>query len=133
MMNQTEPQNTETLDHVLDETECPVARMRLLSDGINPNNRFFEPDDVIGDRGCTACGNCVDACPVVREKYRFVFLQSQRTSMALENMVGIECRRCYKCIVSCPQVSKAVKEYALGFRRGEKTVHLLAALTIVLL
>lgn len=132
-MNQFEGDNTATLDFVLDETECPAAKTRLLSDGIHPNNRFFKPGEVTGDRGCTACGNCVDACPVVSEKYRFVFFQNQRTSMALETMVGIECRRCYKCIVSCPQVSKSVKEYALGFRRGEKAVHLLTAVNVGLL
>jgi cytochrome b subunit of formate dehydrogenase len=125
--------NGKTLDFLLNERECPVARMRLFSHGINQNNRFFLPDEVTGDKGCTACGNCVDACPVVKEKYRFVFLQNQRTSMALENMVGVECRRCFKCIVSCPQVSKPVKEYGLSFRRGEKIVHLLTAIFIVLL
>lgn len=124
---------SKTLDLLLDETECPVARMRLFSDGINSNNRFFSPNDVIGDRACLACGNCVDACPVVRENHRFVFEQNQRTSMALENMVGVECRRCYKCIVACPQVSKPVKEYTSAFRRGEKIVHLLTAALILML
>ncbi len=130
-MVQSAQLNTKSVDFLLDEIECPVARMRLLSDGINQNNRFFLPDEVAGDRGCTACGNCVDACPVVEEKHHFVFLQNQRTSMALENMVGIECRRCFKCIASCPQVNKPLKEYALAFRRGERMVHLLTAIIIV--
>ena len=130
-MTQSAQMNIRTVDLLLDEAECPVARMRLLSDGVNQNNRFLLPDEVTGDKGCTACGNCVDACPVVREKYRFVFTQNQRTSMALENMVGIECRRCYNCIVSCPQVSKPIKEYALAFRRGEKIIHLLTAFIII--
>lgn len=130
-MTQAAQMNIRTVDLLLDEVECPVARMRLLSDGVNQNNRFLLPDQVTGDRGCTACGNCVDACPVVKEKYRFVFPQNQRTSMALEHMVGIECRRCYKCIVSCPQVSKPIKEYALAFRRGERIIHLLTALVII--
>ena len=51
--------------------------------------------------------------------------------MALENMVGTECRRCYKCVIACPQVSKSIKEYTLAFRRGEKIVHLLAALLVI--
>jgi cytochrome b subunit of formate dehydrogenase len=122
--------NTNAVDLLLDEGNCPVARMRLFSEGIHLNNRFFRPDVVIGDRGCIACGNCVDACPVVREKHAFVFQQSQRTSMALENLVGEECRRCYKCIVGCPQVSKFIKEYSLCFRRGEKIVHLMTAAII---
>lgn len=123
--------NTKIMDLLLDETECPVARMRLFSEGISVNARLFVPDDIIGDMGCIACGNCVDACPVVKEEYRFVFVQNQRTSMALENMVGQECRRCYKCVVACPQVSKPIKEYASAFRRGEKIVHLLTAGIII--
>jgi len=123
--------NFNMIDWLLDETECPVARMRLFSEGINTNARLFNPDDVLGDRACIACGNCVDSCPVVKEKYGFVFLQNQRTSMALETMVGNECRRCYKCVNACPQVTKSIKEYALAFRRGEKIVHFLSAAIVV--
>lgn len=125
--------NTKALDPLLDETQCPVARTRLLSSGVNQNTRLFKPTPVVGDKGCLACGNCVDACPVVREKKGFVFLQNQRTSMALEHMVGEECRRCFSCIKACPQVTKGVKEYAGAFRRGEKIVHFLTAAIIVLL
>lgn len=120
-------------DYILDEALCPVARMRLFSDGMNPNTRIFQHEAVIGDRACLACGNCVDACPVVRDKERFVLIQNQRTSMALEHLVAEECRRCYRCVLSCPQVSKSNKEYAASFRRGEKIVHLLIAVCIVLL
>ena len=123
--------STRTLDSILDETQCPVARMRLFSEGISLNSRLFIPDEVLGDKGCLACGNCVDACPVVKEEYGFVFVQNQRTSMSLENMVGEECRRCYKCIVACPQVTKMIKEYAAAFRRGERIVHLLTAVLII--
>lgn len=120
-------------DYILDQILCPVARMRLLSDGINENTRLFLHEQVIGDKACLACGNCVDACPVVTEKHGFVTLPNQRTSMALEHMVGLECRRCYRCIQSCPQVNKPIKEYAASFRRGEKIIHLLAATSIVML
>jgi len=123
--------NIQMIDLLLNETECPVARMRLFSEGINLNTRLFMPDAVLGDRACIACGNCVDSCPVVKEKNGFVWLQNQRTSMALETMVGIECRRCYKCIIACPQVSKSIKEYALAFRRGEKIVHFLTAAIVI--
>jgi len=51
--------------------------------------------------------------------------------MNLENVVQEECRRCYRCILACPQVSKNLKESAAGHRRVEKIVHLLAAFTIV--
>lgn len=111
------------LTRILDTANTPVARMRLFSEGIRTNNRTVEYEAVTGDRGCLACGNCVDACPVVREKRRFVFTGNQRTSMALETVVGDECRRCYNCVRFCPQVSKHTKEYVLGFRRGEKVVH----------
>ena len=120
-------------DFLLDEAICPVSRMRLFSEGVNQNTRIFQYDAVVGDRACLACGNCVDACPVVKDKQRFVFIQNQRTSMALENIVGPECRRCYSCIQACPQVSKTNKDYAAGFRRGEKIVHFLLGFTIILL
>ncbi|MFH1351871.1 MAG: cytochrome b/b6 domain-containing protein [Pseudomonadota bacterium] len=129
-MNRSLKWKSRTVDLLLDEKNCPVARMRLLSEGLSLNNRLFIPDDVIGDKGCLSCGNCVDACPVVREKYRFIFMQNRRTSMALENMVGEECRRCYKCIMACPQVTKPMKEYSSAFRRGEKIVHTLSALLV---
>ncbi len=123
--------NTPMLGFLLDENRSPVARMRLFSEGVNENHRILAGDEVVGDKGCMACGNCVDACPVVKDKHRFVFIQNQRSSMALENMVAEECRRCYNCIKSCPQVSKPIKEYAAGFRRAEKTIHFLTAAIIL--
>lgn len=128
----TQPKNYLT-SFILDENNSPVARMRLLSDGMNNNNRLLACEPVIGDKACIACGNCVDACPVVAENYGFIYLQNQRTSMSLENMVGLECRRCYRCIHSCPQVDKPIKEYAASYRRGEKAIHMLVAISIVLL
>ncbi|MEJ2246785.1 MAG: 4Fe-4S dicluster domain-containing protein, partial [Acidobacteriota bacterium] len=124
---------SKNLRHILDNNNCPVARLRLFSDGIATNNRIVEYEPITADRGCLACGNCVDACPVVREKRRFVFTGNQRTSMSLENIVGEECRRCYACIRSCPQVSKTTKEFAFGFRRGEKIVHAFTATLIFIL
>ena len=121
------------MDLLLDENCSPVARMRLFSSGVNFNTRVLNHEQIAGDKACLACGNCVDACPVVREKHRFIFLQNQRTSMSLEHMVGVECRRCYRCIKSCPQVALEIKEYAAGYRRSEKIIHLLLALTILFL
>ena len=132
-MNGANQPKHQLTDYVLDEIICPVARMRLLSEGINDNNRLLAYEAVIGDKACLSCGNCVDACPVVTENHGFIYLPNQRTSMALEHMVGLECRRCYRCIQSCPQVDKPIKEYAAGFRRGEKIIHLLTAISIVLL
>ncbi len=127
-----QPKNHLT-NYILDEILCPVARMRLLSGGMNENTRLLAYEQVIGDKACIACGNCVNACPVVAEKHGFIYLPNQRTSMALEHMVGLECRRCYRCIQSCPQVDKPIKEYAASFRRGEKVIHMLVATSIVLL
>jgi cytochrome b subunit of formate dehydrogenase len=132
-MKADNPPNNYLTDYILDEIICPVARMRLLSDGINENTRLLAHDHVIGDKACIACGNCVDACPVVEEKHGFIYLPNQRTSMALEHMVGLECRRCYRCIKSCPQVDKPIKEYAANFRRGEKVIHMMVAASIVFL
>jgi cytochrome b subunit of formate dehydrogenase len=117
--------------HLLDEAWSPVARFRLLSDGVNENTRLLDSSQVTGDRACLACGNCVDVCPVVKLNVGLVIDQNQRTSMSLENYVQEECRRCYRCVETCPQVSKDLKEYTAGFRRVEKIVHLLAAFTIV--
>lgn len=119
--------------YLLDETRSPVPRFRLLSRGVNDNTRLLQSERVVGDAACLACGNCIDNCPVVRQNVGRVFLQNQRTSMALENIVQEECRRCYRCVNSCPQVSKPLKEYTLGYRRVEKIVHMLAALTIIAL
>lgn len=117
--------------HLLDEAWSPVARFRLLSHGVNENTRLLDSSQVIGDCACFACGNCVDACPVVKLNVGLVIDQNQRTSMSLENYVQEECRRCYRCVKSCPQVSKDLKEYTAGFRRVEKIVHLLATFTVV--
>ena len=132
-MKAADQPNSYLTEYVLDEVFCPVARMRLLSGGVNENTRLLAYQSVIGDKACLSCGNCVDACPVVTEKLGFIYLPNQRTSMALEHMVGLECRRCYRCIQSCPQVDKPMKEYAASYRRGEKIIHLLVAISIILL
>ncbi len=116
---------------ILDEARSPVARFRMLSPGINGNTRLRDEAQVVGDGGCLACGNCVDQCPVVKREKGRVFIQNQRTSMALETVVQEECRRCYRCVNACPQVSKQLKETVQAHRRVEKIVHLLAAFCIV--
>lgn len=120
-------------NYLLDLNRSPVARFRLMSQGVNTNTRLVGSDETAGDCACLACGNCVDACPVVRHNVGMVFQQNLRTSMSLENFVQEECRRCYRCVNSCPQVGKELKEYTQGYRRVEKIVHLLAAATIILL
>lgn len=115
---------------LLRDNFSPVARMRLYSRGVQTNNRLAHHETPTADKGCLACGCCIDNCPVVREKLRQEFRQNRRTSMSLENIVGDDCRRCYRCVRSCPQVSKETKEFVWGYRRKEKFVHAAMATAI---
>ena len=111
----------EILDQILDRAHPPVARFRIISSGLARNHTLKVSEDLTGTKACLACGNCVDACPVVASKPpQTMFV---RTSMLLENVVGTECRRCYKCVAVCPQVSRAVKDHVRGFRRIERASH----------
>lgn len=114
---------TAVLDEVLEAGVPPVARCRLLSAGLSSAQAVDERLAAGGQKGCLACGNCVDACPVFLKMKGRAALPSQRTSMYLETVVGSSCLRCYMCIRACPQVSKAVKDYAARYRLAEKVVH----------
>jgi ferredoxin len=106
--------NREVADMVLQTKEPPVARFRLLSKGMEPYHRLFIADpacEVAGDKGCLACGNCVDSCPVLRKHPEKFDKTAQRTSFALESCVGEECEQCYSCVLACPQVDTAYKDY----------------------
>jgi ferredoxin len=99
-------------DRLLEIKEPPVARFRLLSKGIEPYHRLYlESDEIDGDKACIACGNCVDSCPVLRREPERNDLTPQRTSFALETTVGEDCELCFSCILSCPQVDTAIKDY----------------------
>ena len=101
-------------DIILDTKEPPVARFRLLSRGMEPYHRLDikdEESDVTGDKGCLACGNCVDSCPVLRKFPERFQLTEQRTSFALEACVGEDCEQCYSCVLACPQVDTSYKDY----------------------
>jgi ferredoxin len=39
--------------------------------------------------------------------------------MALENLVGADCDRCYACVLSCPQVDTTIKHYIVNRRMIE--------------
>jgi len=104
----------EVADIILDVREPPVARFRLLSRGIEPYHRLDvkDPDsDIVGDKGCMACGNCVDSCPVLRREPGRFDKTEQRTSFALEACVGEDCEQCYACVLACPQVDTGYKDY----------------------
>jgi ferredoxin len=106
--------NKEMADHILKVKEPPVARFRLLSRGMEPCHRLFIKDphsDVVGDKACLACGNCIDSCPVLRREPERFAKTEQRTSFALEACVGEDCEQCYSCVLACPQVDTAYKDY----------------------
>lgn len=106
--------NREVADIILDKKEPPVARFRLLSKGMEPCHRLYLTDaecDITGDKGCLACGNCIDSCPVLRKDPSRFEKTEQRTSFALEACVGEDCEQCYSCVLACPQVDTAYKDY----------------------
>ncbi|MEW6111533.1 MAG: hypothetical protein AB1473_13055 [Thermodesulfobacteriota bacterium] len=104
----------EVADIILDKKEPPVARFRLLSKGMEPYHRLNIPTgvlDLCGDKGCLACGNCIDSCPVLRKNPDRFEKTEQRTSFALEACVGEDCEQCFSCVLACPQVDTAYKDY----------------------
>lgn len=119
----TYSQNKEMINSILDTAWSPVAKFRLLSSGVSPNNLLDGGEKIVGQKECIACGNCVDACPVVLRERGRVDLQTQRTSLHLEEIVDDACIRCYRCIQSCPQVDPKLKIVAVRHRMTEKVVH----------
>ena len=115
------PHRTEILDEILDRAHPPVPRCRIISSGLAPNHTLQVAEDLSGTRACLSCGNCVDACQVVATKAEGTMFV--RTSMLLEHVVAEECRRCYQCVASCPQVNQAIKDYVRSFRRIERASH----------
>ena len=106
--------NRDIADEVLKIKEPPVARFRLLSRGMEPYHRLDikdEASDITGDKACLACGNCIDSCPVLRKHPERFVKTEQRTSFALEACVGEDCEQCYSCVLACPQVDTAYKDY----------------------
>jgi ferredoxin len=106
--------NREVADIVLGAKEPPVARFRLLSKGMEPYHRLYIQDpgsEITGDKACIACGNCIDSCPVLRRDPKRFEKTEQRTSFALESCVGEDCEQCYSCVLACPQVDTAYKDY----------------------
>jgi ferredoxin len=106
--------NKEIADTILKTKEPPVARFRLLSKGMEPYHRLYiaeESCDITGDKGCLACGNCIDSCPVLRKDPSRFEKTEQRTSFALESCVGEDCEQCYSCVLACPQVDTAYKDF----------------------
>lgn len=111
-------QKIQVLNAVLDIKEPPVARCRLLSRGIEPYHRLYLENgaSIDGDKACIGCGNCIDSCPVLRREPARRSKTIQRTSMALEILVADDCEQCYACVLSCPQVDTAIKDYVVEDR-----------------
>lgn len=117
---QTDVKDVEGILNEILNTRCPpVARCRLLSSGFNPGHMLNITEDITGHKECIGCGNCIDACPFLfREPYRRDKTE-QRTSMALESIVGEDCDQCGSCILVCPQVDTTIKNYVVNRRLVE--------------
>jgi ferredoxin len=104
------------LNEVLNTRSPPVARCRLLSSGFSPTHTLEVSEDLAGVKACLGCGNCLDICPVLAREPRRREKTEQRTSMALESLVGEDCDRCDACVLSCPQVDTTIKHYIVNRR-----------------
>lgn len=113
------------LELVLDISESPVARCRLLSSGFGPSHTLKVRDELTGTRACLGCGNCVDICSLLAREPARLKRTAQRTSLALETMVGTDCDRCYQCVLACPQVDTTIKHYIVKSRAIEQLRYLL--------
>lgn len=108
------------LHEILSTASPPVARCRLLSSGFSPTHTLDITEDLAGIKACLGCGNCIDICPVLAREPRRRERTEQRTSMALENLVGEDCDRCYACVLVCPQVDTTIKHYIVNRRMIEE-------------
>lgn len=125
-------QNRGLITNILDTPETPVAKMRLLSSGISPNNLLESENNLEGQKVCIACGNCVDACPVILREMDCIDFQPNRNSLYLETSVGESCLRCYQCIQACPQVDRGIKLTAARHRATERILHWWLAIAYVI-
>ena len=107
------------LHEILSITSPPVARCRLLSSGFSPTHALEVSENLAGVKACLGCGNCIDICPVLAREPGRRNKTEQRSSMALENLVGADCDRCYACVLSCPQVDTTIKHYIVNRRMIE--------------
>jgi ferredoxin len=104
------------LHDILNTVTPPVARCRLLSSGMSPGHALEVSEDLTGTKACLGCGNCIDICTVLAREPKRREKTEQRSSMALENLVGEDCDRCYACVLACPQVDTTIKHYIVNRR-----------------
>jgi ferredoxin len=109
----------EILNQVL-STRCPpVGRCRLLSSGFGTAHALNILENISGHKECLGCGNCVDICPFLSREPARRERTGQRTSMALESIVGEDCDLCDACVLVCPQVDTTIKSYVVNHRMVE--------------
>ncbi len=107
------------LNEVLNTHSPPVGRCRLLSSGISATHALNIAEDIVGHKECLGCGNCIDICPILFREPSRREKTEQRTSMALETLVGEDCDLCHACTLVCPQVDTTVKNYIVNHRMVE--------------
>ena len=107
------------LNEILNTKSPPVSRCRLLSSGFNPGHALDITEDISGHKECIGCGNCIDICPFLFREPSRRQKTEQRTSMALESIVGEDCDQCGACILVCPQVDTTIKNYVVSRRMVE--------------
>ena len=107
------------LNQILNTHSPPVGRCRLLSSGFSPAHALNIAEDISGHKECLGCGNCVDICPILLREPSRREKTEQRTSMALESIVGEDCDQCDACILVCPQVDTTIKNYVVNRRMVE--------------
>jgi ferredoxin len=115
--------NIKEIETILNEvlnTKCPpVGRCRLLSSGFGTAHSLNIAEENSGHKECLGCGNCVDICPLLTREPSRREKTAQRTSMALESIVGEECDLCDACVLVCPQVDTTIKNYVVSHRMVE--------------
>jgi len=109
----------EVLNKILNTASPPVARCRLLSSGFGESYALNIEEDIRGHKECLGCGNCIDICPFLFREPSRRNKTEQRTSMALETIVGTDCDECDACVLACPQVDTTVKNYVVQHRMIE--------------
>ena len=107
------------LNEILNIKSPPVGRCRLLSSGFSPGHALNIMEDISGHKECLGCGNCIDICPFLSREPSRREKTEQRTSMALESIVGEDCDQCDACILVCPQVDTTIKHYVVNHRMLE--------------
>jgi ferredoxin len=115
--------NIEEIEEILNEvlnTRCPpVGRCRLLSSGFGTSHSLNVVENIFGHKECLGCGNCIDICPLLSREPSRRSRTGQRTSMALESIVGVDCDLCNACVLVCPQVDTTIKHYIVNHRMVE--------------